>query len=304
MRRILSNAIIIEEFQLVADVVLQDYDRQEGLFYQFFPKQVEQGSRKPATFKWLVTRCADGTRKTAPRELVHLANEILRQEIRRLERGGMPTTGLQLFDASVFKQALPIVSRARLHAYLYAEYASEKPFVAKLDGEKTEHTLESLESIWGIGRDKAVEKAKELVALGLFEERGTKEEPRFWVPFLYRDALKSSAGIGGFLRSEPLPLPRVKGRFFDCVGERSLPRTGGASRLSTRPGAALWINKPPETIWALAGRDPPSVRLVFPVRDQTRAMIHPSRVHPSRRLRTPLSTMLPWSSVDINGQRA
>ena len=29
----------------------------------------------------------------------------------------------------------------------------------------------------------------ELVELGFFEERGTREEPTFWVPFLYRDAL-------------------------------------------------------------------------------------------------------------------
>jgi hypothetical protein len=41
----------------------------------------------------------------------------------------------------------------------------------------------------GIDRDATLEKAKELVELGFFEQRGTKEQPTFWVPFLYRDAL-------------------------------------------------------------------------------------------------------------------
>jgi hypothetical protein len=136
-----------------------------------------------------VTRCADGTGKTAPREMIHLLNCILEQEIKRLEQGGTPAPGDQLFDRSVFKSALPTVSDARLNQYLYAEYASERPFVSKLDGEKAEQTPDSLSDLWGIDRNTAINKAKELVELGFFEQRGTKEEPTFWVPFLYRDAL-------------------------------------------------------------------------------------------------------------------
>ena len=129
IRRILSNSVLVGEFSINAKAVLEDYERQERLFYQFFPEQVEQGPQKAKTFNWLITRCRDGTNKTAPRELIHLANSILEQEIKRLERGGTPTTELQLFDRSVFKAALPIVSNTRLHAYLYAEYPNEKAFV-------------------------------------------------------------------------------------------------------------------------------------------------------------------------------
>jgi hypothetical protein len=129
------------------------------------------------------------TGKTAPRELIHLLNCILEQEIKRLEQGGAPTQGDQLFERSVFKLALPTVSDARLNQYLYAEYASERPFVSRLDGQKTEQTLESLSELWGASNELALTKARELVELGLFEQRGTKDQPTFWVPFLYRDAL-------------------------------------------------------------------------------------------------------------------
>ncbi len=194
MRRLLNNRVIVDQFGIDRDAVLQDADLQEKLFYRIFPAQVEQGPQKAPTFKWLVTRCADGTGKTAPRELIHLLNCILEQEIKRLEQGGNAAPDDQLFDRSVFKLALPTVSNARLNQYLYAEYANQRQFVAKLEGEKAEQTPESLCAIWDMSRAGAIEKAKELVELGFFEERGTRDEPTFWVPFLYRDALKLIRG--------------------------------------------------------------------------------------------------------------
>lgn len=194
MRRLLNNRMIVDQFGIDRDAVLQDADLQEKLFYRIFPAQVEQGPQKAPTFKWLVTRCADGTGKTAPRELIHLLNCILEQEIKRLEQGGNAAPDDQLFDRSVFKLALPTVSNARLNQYLYAEYANQRQFVAKLEGEKAEQTPESLCAIWDMSCAGAIEKAKELVELGFFEERGTRDEPTFWVPFLYRDALKLIRG--------------------------------------------------------------------------------------------------------------
>ena len=189
VKRLLNNDVLVREFRIDKDAVLQDAEQQENLFYRFFPSQVEQGPQKAPTFKWLVTRCADGTKKTAPREIIHLLNSILEQEIRRLEQGGAPPLGDQLFDRSVFKSALPTVSGARLNQYLYAEYPNERLFVSKLDSQKAEQTPESLSDLWGLGREAAIAKARELVELGFFEQRGTKDQPTFWIPFLYRDAL-------------------------------------------------------------------------------------------------------------------
>jgi hypothetical protein len=194
MRRILSNDVIIREFNIDRDEVLRDSAKQEELFARFFPPQVDQGPQKATTFNWMVGRCADATGKTAPREMIHLLNCIRDEEIRRLERGGKPAPGDQLFDRSVFKMALPTVSETRLNTYLYAEYPNERPYLEKLEGLKAEQTPESLMSIWDLDRDSAVKKAQDLVALGFFEARGTRTEPTFWVPFLYRDALRLVQG--------------------------------------------------------------------------------------------------------------
>jgi hypothetical protein len=40
----------------------------------------------------------------------------------------------------------------------------------------------------------AVGVADELVAVGLFERRGPKDAPEYWVQFLYRDALDITQG--------------------------------------------------------------------------------------------------------------
>src|SRR6266446_4740894 len=126
-------------------------------FTDFFHSKLSRGLRKHRHLSgWLHVA------PTAPRELIHLLNCILEQEIRPLKNGGAATANDQLFDRSVFKSALPTVSNARLNQYLYAEYASERPFVSKLEGQKAEQTPDSLANLWSLSRDAAIAKAKEL----------------------------------------------------------------------------------------------------------------------------------------------
>lgn len=194
LRRILNNESLVKAFNINADEILADTSKQEALFARFYPEKVEQGPKTPTTFNWMVGRCADSTGKTAPRELIQLLNSVKDEEIRRLEKGGHPPAPDQLFDRSVFKLALPIVSDTRLRTYLYAEYPKHKPFLEQLEGQRTEQTPESLAEIWSVTRPEAIQEAIKLVELGFFEARGTKHEPTFWVPFLYRDALRLVQG--------------------------------------------------------------------------------------------------------------
>jgi hypothetical protein len=190
MRRLLNNDAFVKEFGIKKEEVLNDAKQQDALFYRVFPKQVEQGPQKAPTYKWLLTRCADGSERTAPRELIQLLNCLLEQETKRLEQGGSPAPDDQLFDRSVFKLALPTVSDTRLNQFLYAEYAPLKRYVSKLEKQKAEQTPESLANLWGMAETTdAILKARELVEIGFFVEKGTTDEPTFWVPFLYRDAL-------------------------------------------------------------------------------------------------------------------
>jgi hypothetical protein len=134
-------------------------------------------------------------KKTAPREVIHLLNSIREQEIARLERGEAPPPDSQLFDRTVFKLALPAVSEAKLVSNLFAEYPELKPTIQKLKGEKTEQTLETLANILGQPIDQANESAEKLVSIGFFQKRGSRDNPTFWVPFLYRDALEMIQGL-------------------------------------------------------------------------------------------------------------
>jgi hypothetical protein len=69
--------------------------------------------------------------------------------------------------------------------------------VEKLRGEKAEQNPESLAEIWALERSAAIKQADELVKLGFFQVRGTRSEPTYWVPFLYRDALNLVQGKAG-----------------------------------------------------------------------------------------------------------
>jgi hypothetical protein len=195
IRRLISNEGFVSEWKLNREDIFGNVDAQRDLFYRVFPDQVDQGSRKPSTLEWMISRCADAAGKTAPRELIHLLTSLREKEIRRLELGGPQAPGEQLFDRSVFKEALKVVSETRLQQNLIAEYPDLKPFLLKLSGEKTEQTLGSLAALWQLSPDEAAAQANRLVEVGFFQPRGSKDAPTFWVPFLFRDGLSMSQGL-------------------------------------------------------------------------------------------------------------
>ena len=195
IRRLISNDSLVDAMNIDRELILNNFSQQRDLFYRVFPGQVEQGSRKPSTLDWIISRCADGFSKTAPRELIHLLASLRDKEIIRLERGEPQAPGEQLFDRSVFKEALPIVSETRYHQNLLAEYPDLKPYLEKLNGEKTEQTVVSLAELWGVRPEEASARALRLVDIGFFQPRRAKDDQTFWVPFLFRDALSMSQGL-------------------------------------------------------------------------------------------------------------
>ena len=195
MRRALNNEALIEAYGADREGILKSVEQQRLFFYRLFPSQVEQGEKKRATFDWIVSRCADGRARTAPREVIHLLNGLREKEVERIERGGLLPDDGTLFDRSVFKTALATVSRTRLSGTIYAEYDDLKPYVAKLEGQKTEQTLKSLRSTWGVSVHDAERLVHRLIDIGFFQEKSSRQEDTFWVPFLYRDALRMSQGL-------------------------------------------------------------------------------------------------------------
>ena len=195
IRRLISNESLVSALKIDRDKTLNDFSAQIELFYRLFPSKVDQGAKRPSTLDWMISRCADGKKSTVPRELIHLLTSLKEKEISRLELGEPPAPGEQLFDRSVFKEALTIVSETRYQQYLIAEYPDLKKYLSRLKGDKTEQTADSLASIWEIQRDEAETQAMKLVEIGFFELRGEKNKQTFWVPFLFRDALSMSQGL-------------------------------------------------------------------------------------------------------------
>ena len=192
VRRLVQSHELLHEYGTDASDVLSNLRTQRAFFDRLVPDQVDLG-RNPKTFEWVLNRVADGTNKPAPREVIHLLNESKKVQIAMLERGEEEPDSSQLFSRSAFRGALPEVSRVRLQQTLLAEYPDLRKSVLALEGEKASQTDESLAALWDVSTDKATKIATKLVDVGFFERRG-RTEPLYWVPFLYRPALKLVQG--------------------------------------------------------------------------------------------------------------
>ncbi|PTQ92710.1 hypothetical protein C8P68_11187 [Mucilaginibacter yixingensis] len=178
--RILNNEAVIKALKIDRNFVVKDIGEQEKLFYRLFPDQVDQGAKKPKTLDWIITRVKDGQGVSAPREVIHLLNEAKTEQIRKIELGENEAAGDALIGRAAMKAALDKVSKVRLEQTIYAEFPSLIQFIEELKTEKAEQTTSTLARIWGKDINEAREIARELHSIGLFEERGTKQEPRYW----------------------------------------------------------------------------------------------------------------------------
>lgn len=190
VQRLLRSGNLRAHYGVDQEEVLSDIDRQRNFFYRVFPPQIDQGSKKPATFDWCLSRTKDGTGQNAPRELIHLLSETRNTQLNRFETGQAAPEGSTVFDRQSFKEALPAVSKARLTQTLYAEHPTLRPYIEKLEGQKTRQNAVSLAAIWGVLDDEAKKIAEQLVVVGFFEPRLSD----FWVPFMYRPALEMVQG--------------------------------------------------------------------------------------------------------------
>jgi len=194
VRRAVRNPMLCEFYGVREQDVLVDVDRQRNLFYLVFPKQVDAGARRSETFDWMLSRTRDGSGQSAPRELIHLLLAARDLQLKQYELGEDAPPENALFDRGALRGALPQVSKGRLEQTLYAEHSDLKPWLDQLTAEKTEQTTDTLARIWKMSEERALSIAVELVEIGFFERRGSKERPSFWVPFLYRDALNMVQG--------------------------------------------------------------------------------------------------------------
>ncbi len=194
VRRLVHNASICAYYSVSKEDVLKDAQLQSAFFYRVFPKQIDIGQSKPSTLDWMLSRTADGSKRTAPRELIHLLSVARDEQLKLYELGSSEPPSESLFDRVSIRAALPDVSTARYQQTLCPEYPALKPYLDKLEREKTQQTIASLSKLWKCAAEKTYEVADQLVEAGFFERKGTKDNPTYWVPFLYRDALNLVQG--------------------------------------------------------------------------------------------------------------
>jgi len=186
VRRILKNPAINAAYQVEPANVLRSMDSQLELFYRVFPDRVDVGPNKSKTFQWILTRTTDGTGKPAPREIIHFLNAARDAQLRRHELGSREEMGEELLSRTSLRDALPEVSKVRLEQTLFAENPGLRPYIEGLYGQKTRQHAASLARIWNVDREEALAIANQLAEVGFFEPRGSKTEPYYGSPSLWR----------------------------------------------------------------------------------------------------------------------
>ena len=193
VRRALRVPAVVEYHEADPHTVLSSAKAQRAFFDSLVPDQVDVG-KNPLTFEWILGRVQDGSKRPAPREVIHLLNEARDAQLKMLERGEAALPAKELLSRGALREALFPISKIRLEQTLYAEYPTEKPWIQAFEGQKTEHTRASLAEMWDCDVAEAGQRAARLVEIGFMEQRGEREEPIYWVPFLYRPGLDMRQG--------------------------------------------------------------------------------------------------------------
>ncbi|KFC21312.1 P-loop ATPase, Sll1717 family [Epilithonimonas lactis] len=194
IRRVLDNEELITALNIDKNEILSDIHKQEELFYRIFPKQIDRGSKKPATLDWVLSRTMDGKGLNAPRELIQLFTHARSIESKRQESGIDELEGDQIISRQSFKGAIYEVSKQRLEQTIYAEFPALKSHIESLRGDKAEQNIETLMNKLSVDLHSAFSIAKNLVSIGFFEQRGENLSPRYRIPFIYRPYLEITQG--------------------------------------------------------------------------------------------------------------
>jgi len=197
-RRVRENDAFCEKL----GVKISDDD--SSIFTRLFPAQVDQGTRKPITWLWMMGRISDGNGIKPPRNLIDLVSFAREAQLRREDRAPRELTQKsELIESESLRLALAQLSETRVTDTLLAEAKNEVPLIEKFRRGKAEHSQDSLAKLMGVKRENVLEKIKPLLHLGFLGEVGSN----YKVPILYRSGLEitqgKAAGVSGVSETDP-----------------------------------------------------------------------------------------------------
>jgi len=194
-RRFSENTGFVDALGLPEDATKQD------LFNAVFPPQVDQGSRKPTTWNWMLSRIRDGNGIAPPRNLIDLVTKAQEAQLRKEERGATEyAAGGQrgVIESDSLKRGLAALSKERVEDTLLAEAGEYAPMIERFRDGRAEHNETSLAETLGIAVAAAHGAAKPLLEIGFLEATGET----YKVPMLYRGGLAITQGKA-FAPDEP-----------------------------------------------------------------------------------------------------
>lgn len=164
------------------------------LFNAVFPEQVDQGSRRPTTWNWMLARTRDGNGIVPPRNLIDLVKKAqeaqLRTEQRRAGTEFTPGSPGGVIQSDAIKRGLAALSKERVEDTLLAEAGDYAQLIDRFRDGRAEHNEQSLAQTLGVDEAKARMQAQPLVDIGFLEQTGET----FKVPMLYRGGLGITQG--------------------------------------------------------------------------------------------------------------
>lgn len=160
----------------------------EETFARLFPDQVDPGGGKPKTWRWILTRIADGNGIAPPRNLIDLVTKSKEAQMRVEQRSPRRLDDSHpLILSDSLKRGLGALSALRVEDTLLAEAADLSPMIERFRNGKSEHNVASIAEAVG---DSNPEIVKRLRNIGFLESVGSN----YKIPMLYRSGLAVTQG--------------------------------------------------------------------------------------------------------------
>jgi len=187
MTRFIKNDELIKYLGLKREnlITKEDYTY---LFNRIFPQETSQNG--VFSFNWLISKIEDGNNNISPRELIHLINSAIKQEIKIPFEEGEKEVKFLISEASLWK-ALKEVSKTKLDTIL-SEYPKLQTFIYRLKKKKVSSTSEELKDYWGCSKKEVKIIADNLIKIGVLLDKNDNKvgkSPLYKIANLYRGAL-------------------------------------------------------------------------------------------------------------------
>ncbi len=187
MSRLIENEALLKFYKLKKKDVKKSKGAKLNLFNNIFEETVTSGDKRHS-FKWMISMLTDGNGNCSPRELIHLTNESIKAQKKKLQDGEkLPSKCLIGSDA--IKIGFRRASKLKYDTVI-SEYPGLSIYLHRLKKKKVRLRINDLKEAWGISKKDSRIIAKKMIDLGIFKlENDNQNEPELLVPFLYRPAL-------------------------------------------------------------------------------------------------------------------